>query len=180
LAEHDFVTGPIDVHRLNPSWVVETRGTKIEHGPGQFLDAFPFAHSCNLGFRRRAYERVGRFDESLVNGSDVEFSFRLWKAGIPLTYVDAAVVCYRYRDTMKGLYRQSRNYARVGPTLVARFRAEGTPLTVKSEARYAAWLVRRVLIVRTRAGRARWVWVLGTTVGGLQGRRRARAAERAR
>jgi glycosyltransferase involved in cell wall biosynthesis len=174
LRDHEFVTGPIDVHALNPSWVVETRGKKIEDGPGQFLGIFPFAHSCNLGFRRTAFDRVGRFDETLVNGSDVEFSYRLWKVGTELTYVDDAVVCYRYRDTMTGLYKQARNYARVKAPLAARFRAQGTPMTLPSDGRYLVWLVRRLAILRTRSGRARWIWVLGTTVGGFEGRRRSR------
>ncbi|HEX5615375.1 MAG TPA: glycosyltransferase [Acidimicrobiia bacterium] len=178
LASHAFVTGPLDVHRLNPPEVVETRGLAIEHGPGSFLDAFPFAHSCNLAFHRALVDTHGGFDESLVNGSDVELSHRFWRNGVELTYVPDAVVAYRYRATTRGLYRQARNYARVKPVLVARFRSEGTALPSPFSWRRWVWLARNVLLVRTAAGRARWVWVLGGCVGEVQGMWRVRRARR--
>ena len=42
LDDHEFVTGPLDVDRLNPAWVVESRGRAIEAGPGDFHGVFPF------------------------------------------------------------------------------------------------------------------------------------------
>jgi glycosyltransferase involved in cell wall biosynthesis len=174
LCRAEFVTGPLDVKALNPPRVVETRGFAIEQGPGEFLGTFPFAHSCNMGFRRRVVDRVGRFDESLVNGSDVEYSYRLWRAGIELVYVPEAVVRYRYRTEIADLYRQARNYARAKATLVQRFRADGTDIRVPGSWRNWLWLVRNAPRLRTDAGRARWVWVLGGCVGSVQGAWRAR------
>jgi glycosyltransferase involved in cell wall biosynthesis len=174
LRDAEFVTGPLDVHTLNPPHVVETRGLAIERGPGEFLGVFPFAHSCNMGFRRDLVERVGRFDETLVNGSDVEFSYRLWRAGIELVYVPAAVVSYRYRTANADLYRQSRNYARARSTLVKRFRADGTDVHVALPWRNALWLVRRSPTLLNQAGRTKWIWVFGTWVGSVQGAWRAR------
>jgi glycosyltransferase involved in cell wall biosynthesis len=174
LRDAEFVTGPLDVHALNPPSVVETRGFAIERGPGQFLDLFPFAHSCNMAFRRDLVERVGRFDESLVNGSDVEFSYRLWRAGVELAYVPGAVVRYRYRTEAADLYRQSRNYARAKATLVARVRADGTEAHAPVPWRNWLWLLRHVPSVRHPAGRSKWVWVFGTCVGSAQGAWRAR------
>jgi glycosyltransferase involved in cell wall biosynthesis len=169
LLEHEFVTGPIEVFRLNPQWVVDTRGHALEDGPGDFLHAFHFAHSCNLGFQRLVFERVGGFDESLVNGSDVEFSYRLWKAGIALHYVEPALVHYRYRDTIRGLARQARSYARNKHVLAERFRVDGTELKVPSDLRYLVWLLRNIMLIRSSAGRARLTWIAATFVGGIEG-----------
>jgi glycosyltransferase involved in cell wall biosynthesis len=169
LKHHQFVTGPLDVRALNPDHVVETRGFAIERGPGRFLDAVPFAHSCNMGFHRDLVPLVGRFDESLVNGSDVEFSYRLWRADIELVFVPEAVVRYRYRTDTRDLYRQARNYARVRPVLARRFRDDGVAVTSPIPWRNWLWLVRRVGLVRKQAGRARWMWVLGSCVGSFEG-----------
>jgi GT2 family glycosyltransferase len=176
LSLHEFVTGPLDVHALNPPHVVETRGSAIEGAAGNFCGAFPFAHSCNMGFRRELIDRVGRFDESLVNGSDVELSYRFWRAGAELVYVPEAVVRYRYRTAPADLYRQARNYARVRATLIRRFRADGTDVHQPNASRNWLWLARRITLLRSAAGRSRWVWVLGGCVGTAQGSWRARRA----
>ncbi len=173
LRDAAFVTGPLDVHALNPPGVVETRGLAIERGPGDFLGV-PFAHSCNMAFRRDLVDRVGRFDETLVNGSDVEFSYRLWRAGVELVYVPGAVVRYRYRTETGDLYRQSRNYARAKATLVKRFRADGTEISVSVPWRNWLWLVRHAPSVARPAGRNKWIWVFGTCVGSAQGAWRTR------
>jgi len=174
LRDAEFVTGPLDVKALNPPHVVETRGFAIERGPGEFLGKFPFAHSCNMGFHREVVGRIGRFDEGLVNGSDVEYSYRLWRAGIELVYVPGAVVRYRYRTEPADLYRQARNYARAKATLVKRFRADGTDVRASIPWRNWIWLLRNVPRLRNAAGRARWVWVFGGCVGSAQGSWRAR------
>jgi GT2 family glycosyltransferase len=169
LREHEYVTGPLDVHSLNRPEVAATRGTAIERTAGSFLGVVPFSHSCNMAFRRELIDRYGGFDESLVNGSDVELSHRFWRQGVPLHFAPDAVVAYRYRDTTKGLYRQARNYARAKALLAARFRAEGTALPRTWSVRRWLWLVRNLPLLRTAAGRARWVWVAGGCVGEVQG-----------
>lgn len=174
LRDHEFVTGPLDLDRLNPAWVTETRGRAIESGPGDFCGVFPFAHSCNLGFRKAVVERCGGFDERLDTGEDIELSFRLWQAGLSLTYVPEAVVHYRYRTTMRELWNQSRGHARVAPVLERRVRDAGITLPGAGEGRRWLWLVRHVGLLTSRAGRARWVSVAGGRVGRIQGRRQAR------
>jgi glycosyltransferase involved in cell wall biosynthesis len=164
----EFVTGPLDVHTLNADWLVKTRGLAIETGAGSFLGAFPFAHSCNVAFRRSLLERVGYFDETLRNGSDVELSYRIWRAGVPLHYLDDAVVSYRYRTTLRELWLQARAYGRANPELIRRFRAAGTDIEAKPSWRGWLWLVRHVGLLTSRAGRAQWVWNAGGRYGPLE------------
>jgi glycosyltransferase involved in cell wall biosynthesis len=174
LRDHEFVAGPLDVDELNPPWVAEVRGRAIERGAGDFHGVFPFAHSCNVGLRAELVARVGGFDEELHTGEDIELSFRMWQAGVPLTYVPEAVVHYRYRTSMRALWEQSVAHARVGPLLERRVRATGAVVDTSGEWRRWVWLLRHAPILRSKAGRAHWVSVAGGRVGRLEGRRLAR------
>jgi glycosyltransferase involved in cell wall biosynthesis len=169
LREHELVTGPLDITTLNPEWVLETRGRAIADGPGRF-GAFEFAHSCNVGFRRKLVDRAGGFDERLVAGEDVELSARLVQAGAKLAFLDGAVVSYRYRDTVRGLWHQARTYGQVRPELFRRVAATGIgPPPGGGGLRQWAYLVRHVGLLASRSGRAKWVWVAGGNVGRLEG-----------
>jgi glycosyltransferase involved in cell wall biosynthesis len=167
LAEHELVTGPLDVETLNPEWVAGTRGMAIADGPGDF-GGIVFAHSCNLGLRRGLADRCGPFDESLPAGEDIDWSFRAGRSGAPVTYVDGARVRYRYRTTPAGLWRQARTYGRIRPRLVRRFRAAGAAPAPAPAWRGWLWMLRNLGQLRTRAGRARWIWVAGGQVGRLE------------
>jgi glycosyltransferase involved in cell wall biosynthesis len=173
LREHEFVTGPLEVDRLNPAWVADSRGRAITRGPGDFHGVFPFAHSCNLGVRKAVIDRCGGFDEALATGEDVELSFRLWRAGHVLTYVPEAVVHYRYRTGWRDLWEQSRAHARVGPRLEREVRAAGVAVPAGGEWRRWLWLARRAGLLTSRPGRAQWLAVAGGRIGRLEGRWRA-------
>jgi glycosyltransferase involved in cell wall biosynthesis len=181
LREHEFVTGPLDITTLNPEWVRDTRGRALADGPGQFFGVLEFAHSCNVGFRKELVDRAGAFDEHLVAGEDIELSARFLRAGVPLTYVEDAVVSYRYRDTVAGLWRQSRSYGQVRPELFRRVAATGVEVPeAGGDLRSWAYLVRHVGLLGSKAGRAKWVWVAGGNVGRLEGALRVPWAARVR
>jgi glycosyltransferase involved in cell wall biosynthesis len=169
LRTHELVTGPLDITTLNPEWVLDTRGRAIASGPGQFFGVFEFAHSCNLGFRREPVERVGGFDEALAAGEDIELSGRLWRAGVKLVYLDDAVVRYRYRTSLRGLWHQARTYGQVRPQLFRRVEAAGISVPKTGVLRSWAYLVRNVGLLGSRPGRAKWVWVAAGNVGRLEG-----------
>jgi glycosyltransferase involved in cell wall biosynthesis len=180
LRTHELVTGPLDITTLNPEWVLDTRGRAIASGPGQFFGVFEFAHSCNLGFQRGPVERIGGFDEALAAGEDVELSGRLWRAGVKLVYLDDAVVRYRYRTSLRGLWHQARTYGQVRPELFRRVEAAGISVPKTGAFRSWAYLVRNVGLLASRAGRAKWVWVAAGNVGRLEGDVRAPWAGRVR
>ena len=120
LAEHEFVTGPLDVDRLNPAWVAGTRGRAIESRPGQLPRRVPVRPQLQPRRPQGGGHPAGGFDERLHTGEDIELSFRLWQANVVLTYVPEALVHYRYRRTMGELWNQSRAHARVSPWLEQR------------------------------------------------------------
>ncbi len=58
-------------------------------------------HGCNLAFGRRLAIEVGLFDEAFnghSNYEDIEFAYRMWKAGAHIVYVSGATVYHQEND----------------------------------------------------------------------------------
>ena len=138
LDEAELVAGALEIDRLNPEWVRGTRGRALARSVGTFAGVLPFAHSSNLGVRRDLVDRIGGFDEGIEAGEDVEFSYRASRVGVVPRYAPDAVVHYRYRTTLGGLWRQGRAYGRVRAVLGRRLAADG--LTVPPATTARAWL----------------------------------------
>jgi GT2 family glycosyltransferase len=154
---------------------VESRGRSFADRRPLYEGIFPYASSCNLGVRRRLFERAGGFDPAWRVGEDIELSMRLWLSGIVLHFEPGAVVHYRYRPTLRSTYRQARSYGRVRPLLAERLRQAGRPAPNRSAGlRNWAWLVRHAPLLAGRPGRAKWLWVAGQRVGSLEGSWRVR------
>ena len=67
--------------------------------------SLPFAQTANAAYRRIVFERVGLFDPSLVSGGDLDFSWRMQRAGWGLAYAPHAIVRHRHRKTYRGLVK---------------------------------------------------------------------------
>jgi GT2 family glycosyltransferase len=167
LGEAELVAGALEIDRLNPEWVRGTRGRALTGSAGSFAGVVPFAHSCNLGVRRTLVDRIGGFDERIGAGEDVEFSYRAGRAGVTPRYAPDAVVHYRYRTTLAELWRQGRAYGRVGRVLGRRFAADGLEVPRAGSVRSVAGLVRSLPTLRTRPGRANWVFRAAGAAGSL-------------
>jgi glycosyltransferase involved in cell wall biosynthesis len=170
LRTHEYVTGPLEVDRLNPPWLTESRGRAPERRPGDFAGVFLFAHGCNLGVRRDVVARAGSFDQRYLPGEDVEFAFRLRRLGVTPYFVEDAVVHYRYRPSVAAVWRQARAYARVQPTLADEVRRAGYDVPRGRELRSCLWLARNLPAIFVRARRPRWLFVAGGRVGTFEGR----------
>lgn len=170
LREHEFVTGPLELGRLNPEWLAGVRGSTGSTAVAVFEEVFPFASSCNLGIRAARFAQLGGFDESRTVGEDIELSLRLHRIGVPLAFVPDALVHYRLRPTLGAIFRQARSYGAVRPELLETVRRAGEPVPTRwRAARNWAWLVRHAGLLRDRAGRARWLWVAGQRLGNVEG-----------
>jgi glycosyltransferase involved in cell wall biosynthesis len=176
LRQHEFVTGPLELDRLNPEWLAATRGRSEERGLPTFYGVFPFAHGNNLGLRRAVWERLGRFDEDFPNGADdIEFGMRAWRGGVAVQFVPDAVVHYRYRRRPGDLWRQGLTYGRSRPLVRRRLKELGAPApSAVAGWRSWLWLVRHVPRLASPEGRAAWLWVAGNRVGQVQGSLRHR------
>lgn len=177
LRRHPVVTGPLELDLLNPKWLADSRGRGDERGLPSFHGLFPTVHGNNMGMQRAEWERLGRFDEHVLIGSDdVELSLRAWLGLTPVHFADGALVHYRYRGEPSALWRQGRNYGRSRPIVVRRLRKLGLPCPSRLAGwRSWAWLVTHLRDLGTKEGRAAWVWVAGNRVGHVEGSIRYRA-----
>jgi glycosyltransferase involved in cell wall biosynthesis len=172
LADHALVTGPLEVHSLNPPSLVFSRGSAIENskGPPSFFHRFPFAHGCNLGVQRAIVDEVGGFDERFPQGQDIELCFRLWLAGTKVHFELDALVHYRFRVTRRARFRQAKLYGSVRPALFLEMKRAGVAVPSRLAGwRRWVWLARELPSLRDAARRANWCWVLATRLGQLKG-----------
>lgn len=170
LRSHECVTGPIEVARLNPAWLLKTRGMFEVDKPRTFHGVFPAISGGNVGLHRSLWEKVGRFDETVFGIEDVEFSLRLFKLGVPIKWEPGALVHYRYRTEARALWRQGRFYGACRPYVCRRLRDDGLP-TPSRIAGWKSWVMLLVWLPRlvTRRGRASWLWVAGNRFGQVEG-----------
>jgi Glycosyltransferases, probably involved in cell wall biogenesis len=177
LREHELVTGPLELDRLNPKWLADSRGRGDERGLPSFHGIFPTVHGNNMGMQREVWVRLGRFDEDvLIGADDVELSMRAWLDGVAAHFVPDAAVHYRYRPETRALWRQGRNYGRSRPLVIRRLRERGLECPSRVAGwRSWAWLVAHLTDTRTPEGRAAWIWVAGNRLGQVEGSIRYRS-----
>jgi glycosyltransferase involved in cell wall biosynthesis len=173
LLSHEFVTGPVDTDTLNPPWLAAMRGHRLFTSTPMLFDKVPFAHGCNFGVRRHVVADAGGFCEDMPAGMDIEFSVRLWRAGIPLTWCPDAAVHYRFRASARARWRQSISYGRAQPA-IERLVPEvvGARVVWRRSTRRSVWLIRNVLRLGAPESRARWLWTFGLLVGDTAARAR--------
>jgi GT2 family glycosyltransferase len=171
----DLVTGSLDLTALNPPALAASRGTSAaDHAPR--FGGVPFARGNNCAMRREVFDALGGYDESFVGLEDIEFSLRAAAAGIPVHFVPAARIQYRYRDDVRSLWRQGRFYGASVPTLAV----EARRLGLEPPARWKglkswAWLVVNAPKLTDAESRLAWLWVLANRVGALEGSFRSRS-----
>ncbi len=171
-----FVTGPQEYERLNPKWLHGVYGTLPARELQIFEGIFPFGPTANLGIDRNLFERVGRFDTSISVYEDLDLCLRVWLHGVALKFVPGAVVHYRYRPSLRTLWKQAVTYGAARPAIARSLADEGRPMSARWRGlRNWIWLLRRLPSLRSKAGRARWVVVAGGSAGRIIGSVRHRS-----
>ena len=175
LRKASFVTGPQEYVRLNEPWLHGVYGTRTATERQSFSGIFPIGPSANLGFSRELFERLGGFDRSMAVGEDLELCLRAWLNGVDLQFVPEAIVHYRYRSSISGLWKQAVTYGAAAPDIARRLKVAGRPSPPPWRgAKNWLWLLRHIPSVRSQAGRAKWVVVAGGSTGRLLGSIRTR------
>jgi glycosyltransferase involved in cell wall biosynthesis len=168
LEAQELVAARLDHETLNPTWVRSAYGLHWQQtGVDAYFRFLPFAGGCALGVSRRVFESVGGFREELSPAEDVAFSWDVQLAGTALHFVADAVLRYRYRDTLCGLFRQTRRQGSVTPLLYKRYREMGMERRIA----LTAWLnvLGAASRARTKADLAPVIVQLGYRVGRLAG-----------
>lgn len=177
LETHRFVACRYDLERLNPAWLRQARGEPQSDGL-QKLWYPPYAiHAggTGLGIRRSLHEAVGGFDESYSRVQDTDYCIRVQRLGVELHFVREAVLHYRHRRSIKGLFRQASLWAEYNERLYRQYREPGTTLKGAWRAYLGTWkrLLKRHLRGLIREGGRRWwyslAWQSGWYVGLLLG-----------
>ncbi len=66
----------------------------------------------NMSYKRAVMERVGSFDEDLPSGMDVDYNWRVARAGYPILYDPSIVLTHHNRTAIRQVLRQQFWYGR--------------------------------------------------------------------
>jgi glycosyltransferase involved in cell wall biosynthesis/GT2 family glycosyltransferase len=66
----------------------------------------------NMSYKRVVMEQVGPFDESLPSGMDVDYNWRVARAGYPILYDPSITLTHHNRTSLRGVLRQQFWYGR--------------------------------------------------------------------
>ncbi|WP_009632825.1 glycosyltransferase [Synechocystis sp. PCC 7509] len=172
LSKYDFVTGPLEFTQLNEPWRVQKHEDKQKEPPGSHQETpfFAWGNGCNIGFTRTLIETIGSFDESLIFGEDIEFSWRAQQGGFELHFIPEATIHYRLRHDLVANYIQSRNWAKAAVAVKNRYGLLKGKF-VKLKLFLGGWKGLLVLLVKIRTKEDRVIWMrrFGGKIGEIQG-----------
>ncbi len=172
----DFAVAALDYQKLNPPELTwgpdggpQTRQTGLISFSGPLYK--PYGILCGFGMTRACYETVGEPDEAMGPVWDMDYSWRVQRAGLRFSFAPEALVNYRLRRGAAARFRQSRSWGRAQVAIHQRYGLQPWP-------RYAAYslfhLIKSSLIcvggtlLRIRPYEY-WVWAVGFAWGQLMG-----------
>lgn len=172
LETHEFVACRIDIDKLNSPAVRKSHANPQADGL-QKLWYPPYAvhaGSGTFGMRRSLHKALGGFDEGLPVLADTDYCIRAARRGVEMEFVPDAVVHVRYRDSVRGLFRQARTWARYNVLMYKRYGGKER-IPGSTRAYFRAWrrLLRRLPRVRDRGALGSWLWQAGWQIGTFQG-----------
>jgi len=104
---------PPDINEFQQA-VASCRGSALGHKPGSeiYSETEGVADPTSAGamYRREVFEKVGYFDEEFDACEDVDFNYRVHKAGLKSWLSPKLRVLYYPRSTLQGLWRQMNRY----------------------------------------------------------------------
>jgi GT2 family glycosyltransferase len=100
-----------------------------------------YAIAANMGVRREVFETVAGFDEDMITGEDIDFSWRVQEHGYTLHQRPDALVSINGRETLAGTAKQHYRFGRGEVQLYARHRAFGMPRRPITFVRQLGWLI---------------------------------------
>ncbi len=170
LEKHHVVTGSLDTETLNNNHIWIRRAPYS--AKKKILEFLPYAVSCNVGISREAFEKVGGFSEEFLRGQDIDLSWRLQLNGYEIHDVPEALVFYRFRSDLKGMWWQITAYAMSHVHLYRHYAQHGMPRSSfrKALKRYK-WLIKRsyCLVLDKPQCRVKWFYTAALCWGRLIG-----------
>ena len=171
LSRHDFVAGCSDYSKLNEPWVEKCCGLREANGIKDYI-YFPYAAGNNLGVKRSIHNAVGGFDETMLLLQDIDYCWRIQKTGVKLESASNAILNFRFRNTVKGMYRRCWRLGCYDILLHQKHQKMGMPTLMKWRdfSQDALILPLKFLVkVRDKESFVRWLLDLAWLGGHLQG-----------
>lgn len=173
LAKYDFVACRREYEKLNEPWTLKCRSAVVStDGLSQYTYPayLPHAAGATLGVKRSVHEAIGGFDETLLRLQDTDYCWRIQLAGIKLHFVPEALIHYRFRHTIGGLYNQARLWGEYNVFLYKKYRPLGMPQLAWQES-VKSWLrlLKHFPFVLSQEHRTGWLWGFAWRIGRLQG-----------
>lgn len=123
LETHRAVGGFLEEDRLAVTGQENWRPPATPGGNPSFL-GHDFLVSANMAIWADDFHEAGGFDETLLRGEDIAFSWALLRRGTALGYSPDAVMHYRHRKGLRPMMKQHYLYGRGMSQILARL---GTP-----------------------------------------------------
>ncbi|MFW0794046.1 glycosyltransferase [Gordonia sp. CPCC 205515] len=122
------VGGALETHTLNSAAVQSWRHMEPPEKPYEIHGFLQVSPSCNLGIWTDVFHDVGGFDVTYDRGGeDSDLTMRVQLAGGVLGYAPKALVAYRLRDTLSGIWAQSVMCGEGDARLYSDYRRYGMP-----------------------------------------------------
>lgn len=127
LENHELVACRMDTTTLNSPNIQKSRGIIQFNGLQEinYPPYLPHAGGGTIGIHRELHFKIGGFDETLPHLEDTDYIWRAQLAGARLFFLPDAVMRIRFRDNLRNIYQQSRNYAEYNVFLSKKFRNYG-------------------------------------------------------
>lgn len=171
LSKHDLVAGCNEYSKLNQPWVIQCCGYREGNGVNKH-PYFPYAGASNLGVKRSVHEMVGGFDETMLSLQDVDYCWRIQEKGKTLDCAKDALVHFRFRNTIGGMYRRYWKLACYDVLLHKKHQQVGMPKLIKWQGFVKDAVIlplKFMLRVRDRESLVRWLLDFAWFAGHLQG-----------
>jgi len=170
LSGSPLVTGPLELFRLNPEALAQSRSTAWAGRLETFAGVFAMIPSGNFAARRETLAEIGPFNPEVAIGYDIDFAYRAFSLGITPSFSPDLELHYRYRSGPGSLWKQGVAMGRVQPFIARRVLNDGhqIPQWIPGLKRWI-WLIKTVPRLSKAPMRQRWIWVASTSVGRLRG-----------
>lgn len=176
LSKYDFVACRTDIKKLNPCWVLKSRGNPQESGVQKYNYPPYLSHAggSTIGVKRWIHDLIGGFDESMILLEDTDYCWRIQLKGIELHFVPEAVIHVRFRNNLKGIFRQANQWGEYNVKIYKRYLPLGMPRLswkqgVLSWKNLIKTFIRSIPTIRDKGDVANWIWKFGWQLGRLKG-----------
>ena len=153
LEQTELAASRFEGHKLNGREILSIRKCPQETGLINlgYSSFLPFAGACGLAIKKTDFFKLNGFDETLINGEDVDFCWRAQLSGMRLEFVPEAVVHIRMRRDTKSVFRQTVNNGYWTAPIYKRYRQHGMPVVPWTSGvkqwmllvKHLPWLIRK-------------------------------------